>query len=221
MKGVISMNRVQCLWISVVFLLLVNLGLLFLLNKQQGTNTLNPSSDSYIDAVISIANEHLVVDGSIFNNKTVYKHIKKKNYKQQQDTVPLRTLLQGKKILFYYPKFYCSGCVSEEYFRLNKLGQEIGEDQIIILTDEILPAHADYVLYNNIKPDVYETKGFEIGLPIIINNPEHAKCVYMVVQDGKVETSFILTPETMNFTDGFYNAVKSKFKKTESNKKED
>lgn len=202
------MKKEPFLWITISISLMANLVLLFALNNQQGNLQRNYKfDDGYIQTVMDIASLHMFVDGAELKNIPVYKHIKKKNYKQKQDSFLLHNILQEKKILFYFPKTYCDGCVSEQLFQLNKIGKEIGFENVIILTDQVIQKHADYILYNNIESEIYETKGEDIGIILPNRNGEYLP-VFMVLNGSRIETSYVLSAETMDYTNYFYNKVK-------------
>lgn len=211
------MKKEWFLWVTIVILLIANFVLLYQLNKSQNNANSYKFEDSYIQAVMDNASLHMLVDGVNLSDITLYQHIKKKNFKQLQDTCNFHNLLQGDKVLFYFPKTYCDGCISEQLLQLNKLGKNIGYENIIILTDQVIQKHADYILYNNIKPEVYETKEENIGFQFPQRNGESLP-VLMIVDNDRVVTSFVISTETMEYTKCFFNMVNIKFAKEETRK---
>lgn len=204
------MNKATLSWICIIILVIGNLILIYMLNKYNSAGVVKPYDDTYVKDVMSDVNKHLLIDGAELKNIILYEHVKKKKKTPKQDSIFSYDLLKGENIVFYYSKLFCSNCVLKQFDKLNKLSNKI--DNIIILTDEIVEKYADYILYNNIKPKVYETKFVNIGLSKIIDNPENPQCIYMLIRDGKIITSYILSQETLNYVDDFYAIFSAKWR---------
>lgn len=205
------MNKNVFLWITILMLLISNMLLLYFNSEIKQTIGVN-SDSNYISGILESSYKHMQIDGSEFVDSVVYHLPKMRKYRDNKMIYNLCDLLKEEKLVFYFPSTFCASCVSNQLYRLNKLSKEIGNDNIVFLTDYASDSVMDYILSNNINVKIYETNGVDIGLPFIVEN-DLSIGIFMLVVNQKVKTSFVLSAETNDYVEFFYQMLKSKYRK--------
>lgn len=205
------MNRSVFLWITIVILFASNMFLLYLNSETKRTAALHGDAN-YMYGVLDNSYKHMQVDGSEIADSTVFYIPKKKIYKDLKVPFKLKDILKGEKVIFYFPSTLCSTCVTEQFYTLNKLSKSVLEnDDIIILTDFVSEATMEYLFTNNINIKIYETRGVNIGLPFETDY-DLSLAVFLITNNERVKTSFIISAETLEYVNFFYKMIKNQHK---------
>lgn len=203
------MNKYAFLWITIGMLVISNILMFYFNSKIKQTIGVN-SDSNYIYGILENSYKHMQVDGNNINDSIVFSLPKVKKYEEASEPFKLYDILKGEKIVFYFPSIFCSTCISDQLHALNKLSKEIGEENIVILTDKASDYVMEYILSNNVKVKIYETRGVDIGLPFK-NDYDLSLGVFMLTNNQTVKTSFILSTETKEYVKFFYRMIKDKY----------
>ena len=151
--------------------------------------------------------EHVYYDGdSIPMNQTLNHY----NYSEQTiGSKKIGDVLQGDKILMLLSINSCSSCAKDEIKKLQELSKKIGRNHLVIVADYAMHSHEEMSMCFD-KEDYYETDVEHLGLE---GSPTHETPVVMLVQNGRIKTSFSVGQQTKEFAEIFHNYLLNYFKK--------
>lgn len=194
--------------ITVAMLILSNAGAyIVLLYKNEDWNKTNimerrlygsDSSEDDASIMAEVLIEHIYYDGdSIFMNQTLNHY---NDSGQMISDKKTGDVLKGDKVVVLLSINSCLSCAKGEISKLQELSKKIGRNNLVIVADYALHSHKEMLMCFD-KEGYYETDVEHLGLE---GSPTRETPVVMLVQNGRIKTSFIVGQQTSDFTNGFH-----------------
>lgn len=201
--------------LSVVFLLLFSMVVLMftnvvtyvlLLSKNEEWKSLVTEKKNNTFELAEALAEHVYYDGdTIPLNQTIRHYTRSGKYVENKS---LGEMLQGEKVVMLLSPNCCSACAKDEIENLLDLSKKIGRKHLMMIAD--FPIHMQSslsLLYDN--EGYYETDLEHLGLE---GAPTKETPVVMLIQNGRIKTSFIVRAQTSEFAEGFHEYLEEYFK---------
>lgn len=203
--------------ISVAMLILSNTGAYVVLlykNKDWNKTTIlerrlygSDSSEDDVSVVAEALIEHVYYDGdSITKNQTLNHY---DNSEQMTGVEKIEEVLQGDKVVMLLSINSCSSCAKDEMNKLLELSKKIGRNRLVIVADYAMHSHKEMSMCFD-KEGYYETDVEHFGLE---GSPTRETPVVMLIQNGRVKTSFSVGQQTKEFAEIFHNYLLNYFTK--------
>ena len=156
--------------------------------------------------VAEVLTEHVYYDGdSIPCNQEVRHYNRSGNLMEGKS---LSEVLQGDKVVMLLSPNCCLSCAKGEIEKLLELAKKIGRENIVIVADYAM--HTESFWSENFdKEGYYETDMEHLGLE---GSPTREAVVVMLTRNGRVKTSFIVGPHTIDFAGRFHEYLTTIFK---------
>lgn len=190
---------VTLLFVSTILLLFsntVNYVLLMKKNKDWKEEALKININSSLVAEAMIG--HVYYDGDTIPPNQIVRHYNHSG--RMIGEKKLEEVLKGDKVVMLLSSNCCSSCVTGEITKLKELSNKIGNEHLIVVADFALHMQPSLSTYYGYK-DFYETDVEHLGLK---GSPTRETPVVMLVQDGRVKTSFPVGPQSSNYVNSFH-----------------
>ena len=195
---------------SVVVLLITNaVTYVMLLSKnEEWKAALSEGKKSEFDVplIADAFTEHVYYDGDSIPCSQMVRHYSRSGKKI--GNYELGELLHGDKIMLLLTSNSCSSCAKTEIDKMRKLAEVVGHEQMIIVADFSLHTFRSWAVHFE-EEGYYETDTEHLGLK---GSPTREAAMLMLVQDGRVKTSFPVMPQTSAFADWFHEYLSDYFK---------
>ncbi len=112
----------------------------------------------------------------------------------------LDEVLRGDKIVMLLSTNCCNSCTKSEILKLLDISNKIGRKHLVIVADYAMHSNKEFAACFD-KEGYYETDVEHLGLE---GSPTRETPVVMLVQSGRVKTSFPVGQQTSEFADGFH-----------------
>lgn len=181
---------------------------MLLLKNSEWKNALTEKQMYGIDASVTADAlvEHVYYDGDSIQCDQVVKHYSKSGNFVQSERIS--KVLSGDKIVMLLSTNCCSSCAKNEIKSLLELSEKIGRKHLVIVADYAMHSHKDLAMCFD-KEGFYETDAEHLGLE---GAPTRETPVVMLVQNGRVKTSFPVGQQTIEFADIFHDYLVEYFK---------
>lgn len=165
------------------------------------------SSEDDASVVTEALIEHIYYDGdSIPMNQTLNHY----DYSGQMICGErIEDVLQGDKVLMLLSINSCSSCAKDEIRKLLELSKKIGRNHLVIVADYAMHSHKEMSRCFD-KGGYYETDVEHLGLE---GSPTRETPVVMLVQNGRIKTSFFVGQRSSDFLEIFHNYLLNYFTK--------
>lgn len=203
--------RIKIFVIFSVFVLLFTNAVTYvmLLSKNEDWKTLLIEKKMYgSDASVAAAAlaEHVYYDGDSISCNQIVRHYNRFGKTLKSDN--LSKILHGDKVLMLLSPNSCSACAKTEIEKMLELSKKIGRNHLVIVADYALHSHKEMAMCFD-KEGYYETDVEHLGLE---GSPTRETPVVMLVQNGRVKTSFPVGQQTSEFADEFHEYLAEYFK---------
>lgn len=202
-------SKVLLLIVSTVLLFTNILTYTMLLSKNTEWKNALSEKQLYGNDVSFVAEtlaEHLYYDGDTIQSNQMVKQYNSSGELIQN--ISLDELLEGDKIVILLSVNNCTPCTIDEINKMLELGEKIGKKNLVFVADYAIHSCSELSKCFN-KAYYYETDVEHLGLN---GSPTRETPVVMLVQDGRVKTSFPVGQETIGFIDSFHNYLMDYFR---------
>lgn len=155
-------------------------------------------SKNDIFEVVNSMIEHVYYDGdSIPSNQIVTRYSRSGKLLGKDN---LGNVLRGDKVVLLLTSNGCIPCAKSEIVHFLDLAKSIGRDRMEVIAD--FPIHAEdswSMIFDRVG--YLETDVKHLGLK---GSPTQESLVVMLTQDGRIKTSFTLSPQTADLSNLFY-----------------
>ena len=154
-----------------------------------------------INDIFEVANsmiEHVYYDGdTIPLNQTVTHYSRSGKIIGKEE---IGNVLLGNKVIMLLTSNCCVPCAKDDIVRFLDLAKRIGREHIEVIAD--FPIHEDD-FWSTIFDSMgyFETDVKHLGLK---GSPTQESLVVMLTQNGRIRTSYTMSPQTTSFSDLFY-----------------
>lgn len=196
--------------VAISSLLLFNVILFFYSRSLQATVSsvvTTGTDDGYIDDVVQQISHYLKLDGKILNDTLSLVSLEDKMQDRTDRKYYLKDALKEEAIVCYYPLSACRSCLEKQLIKLDDLRRLNKQRHIVVLTDLITDDVPLFFYKNNIRVELYEVKGKNIGIPL----PE-LDILLFTTHGNRIRNSFLLNTVTEKYDHFFYEEIKGKHK---------
>lgn len=198
-KGI---NTKLILAVSVILLAFTNAVTYFLLlAKNTEYKAAIGDSEKQLMAIPSIVDamlQHVYYDGDSIRSTLTAKHYNRSG--RLLSEIKSSELLKGEKVVLFLSTNTCSACTEGEINQIQDLSEEIGKDKVVVLADFSLHEQREWSLRFDGK-GYYEVEKNHLGLK---GSPSGETPVVMLVEDGRIKTSFVVGQQTSAFAKEFH-----------------
>lgn len=149
---------------------------------------------SIVDAML----QHVYYDGNFIQSTLTAKHYNRSGRLLAE--VKTGELLKGEKVVLFLSTNTCSACTEGEINQIQDLSEEIGKDKVVVLADFPLHEQREWSLRFD-GNGYYEVEKNHLGLK---GSPSGETPVVMMVEDGRIKTSFVVGQQTSAFAKEFH-----------------
>ncbi len=150
--------------------------------------------------------EHVYYDGDSISVNQTLKHYN--NSGRMISEKKPRDVLKGDKVVALLSINSCLSCAKDEINKLQELSKKIGRNNLVIVADYAMHSHKEMSMCFD-KEGYYETDVEHLGLE---GSSTRETPVVMLVQNGRIKTSFVIGQQTSEFADGFHEYLVEYFK---------
>lgn len=126
------------------------------------------------------------------------------------DSLQLKTILNGRSKLFLYGgNSYCNSCIDYHLSYINKLGEIIGNDNIVLLFKQVTPRELTMIKNDNKLNVIVVSTNSDLSLPIEKNS---TPCFFALSPDLKVYNTFYPIKEKSDYNDIYYRYIVERIK---------
>lgn len=193
--------------VSTVILMFTNaVTYMLLLSKNKEWKSLIVENNNNAFIAAEGLSEHVYYDGDSIPQHQEVKHYSR--YGKFMRCMEIGELLHGDKVIMLLTANCCLSCASSELDKLQDLAGKIGRDKVVLIADYDMYTLAS--LFKDLGEEgYYETDTEHLGLK---GSPTREAAMLMLVQDGRVKTSFPVMPQTSAFADWFHEYLLDYFK---------
>lgn len=169
-----------------------------LISKNEEWKNVLAKNTGEISMMSESLGSHVYYDGDTIPADQTVKHYSRSGV--LLESKKLGEVLQGERVVLLISSNSCSSCAKEEVASLLEVSEKIGSKHIIMISDFAMHKQRSWsVIFD--QEGFYETDVEHMGLR---GTPTHEEAVLMLVQDGRVKTSFPIGPQSRAFVDGFH-----------------
>lgn len=194
--------------VTISCLLLFNVILFFYSRFLQATVSsvvTTETNDGYMNDVVQQISHYLKLDGKILNDTLSLVSLEDKIQDLTDRKYYLKEVLKEEAIICYYPLSACRSCLEKQLIKLDNVRRLNKQRHIVVLTDLITDDIPLFLYKNNIRIELYEVKGKNIGIPL----PKLDILLFTTIKN-RIKNSFLLNIVTEKYDHFFYEEIKGK-----------
>lgn len=165
------------------------------------------SSEDDTSMVAEALMEHVYYDGDSISMDQTLNHYN--NSGKMIGGEKIGDVLQGDKVVMLLSINSCLSCAKDEINKLMELSEKIGRNNLVIVADYAIHSHKEMAMCFD-KEGYYETNVEHLGLE---GSPTRETPVVMLIQNGRIKTSFFVGQPTSGFAGIFHNYLLNYFSK--------